>query len=108
MSAEQRAGQNSLQRRSAARTAVVWDALQEVLEDSGGPSGASVVDIGGGTGGVAGRGAPHRPPGTGLHPPPPPPGGPAPRGGGGGGGGGGAPPPGGPARPPPPRRRPPP
>jgi S-adenosylmethionine-dependent methyltransferase len=55
MSADQRAGQNSLQRRSAARTAVVWDALQEVLEDSGGPSGASVVDIGGGTGGFAVR-----------------------------------------------------
>ena len=55
MSADQRAGQSSLQRRSAARTAVVWDALQEVLEDSGGPSGASVVDIGGGTGGFAVR-----------------------------------------------------
>jgi S-adenosylmethionine-dependent methyltransferase len=55
MSADQRAGQTSLQRRSAARTAVVWDALQDVLEDSGGPSGASVVDIGGGTGGFAVR-----------------------------------------------------
>ena len=55
MSADQRAGQNSLQRRSAARTAVVWDALQEVLESNAGPSGASVVDIGGGTGGFAVR-----------------------------------------------------
>lgn len=55
MSADQRAGQSSLQRRSAARTAVVWDALQEVLENCGGPSGASVVDIGGGTGGFAVR-----------------------------------------------------
>jgi S-adenosylmethionine-dependent methyltransferase len=55
MPADQRAGQNTLQRRSAARTAVVWEALREVLEDSGGPSGASVVDIGGGTGGFAVR-----------------------------------------------------
>jgi S-adenosylmethionine-dependent methyltransferase len=54
MSADQRAGQSNLQRRSAARTAVVWDALREVLEDSA-PSGASVVDIGGGTGGFAVR-----------------------------------------------------
>jgi S-adenosylmethionine-dependent methyltransferase len=49
----------SLQRRSAARTAVVWDALREVLDSrlpddrSAGP--ASVVDIGGGTGGFAVR-----------------------------------------------------
>ena len=52
-------GQTSLQRRSAARTAVVWDALREVLEDHGGDHGgghaASVVDIGGGTGGFAVR-----------------------------------------------------
>lgn len=41
--------QNSSQRRTAARTAVVWDALQEVL----GHTPASVLDIGGGTGGFA-------------------------------------------------------
>jgi len=47
--------QNSLQRRSAARTAVVWNALREVL-DAGSTAGtASVVDIGGGTGGLAVR-----------------------------------------------------
>src|SRR3954454_17599160 len=54
MSADQRAGQQ-LHRRSAARTAVVWDALREVLEEHQGSAGASVVDIGGGTGGVGGR-----------------------------------------------------
>jgi SAM-dependent methyltransferase len=50
-------GQSSLQRRSAARTAVVWDALRAVLDaqDPGRP--ASVVDIGGGTGGFAVRAA---------------------------------------------------
>jgi len=60
-------GQTSLQRRSAARTAVVWDALREALEDHGrdhggdhdrkrdGDHAASVVDIGGGTGGFAVR-----------------------------------------------------
>ena len=61
MPAEQRPGhplgQSGLQRRSAARTAVVWDALREVLdavlETRGAP--ASVVDIGGGTGGFAVR-----------------------------------------------------
>lgn len=41
--------QNSSQRRTAARTAVVWDALQEVLRHTP----ASVLDIGGGTGGFA-------------------------------------------------------
>jgi S-adenosylmethionine-dependent methyltransferase len=41
---------NTLQRRSAARTAVVWDALRDALGDA-----ASVVDIGGGTGGFAVR-----------------------------------------------------
>src|SRR3954451_22117605 len=56
MSADQRAGQQ-LHRRSAARTAVVWDALREVLGEHQGSAGASVVDIGGGTGGVAVRGA---------------------------------------------------
>jgi S-adenosylmethionine-dependent methyltransferase len=47
----------SLQRRSAARTAVVWDALRAVLDlqEPGRP--ASVVDIGGGTGGFAVRAA---------------------------------------------------
>jgi SAM-dependent methyltransferase len=65
MSADQRPGHllghptappsSSLQRRSAARTAVVWDALRTVLDgqDRGRP--ASVVDIGGGTGGFAVR-----------------------------------------------------
>jgi len=42
--------QNSAQRRSMARTAVVWDAVQGVLAPL---SEASVVDIGGGTGGFA-------------------------------------------------------
>lgn len=54
--------QNASQRpqgRGAARTAVVWDALQEVLGAEG-PTGpgsgpAAVVDIGGGTGGFAVR-----------------------------------------------------
>lgn len=63
MPAEQRPGhplgQSGLQRRSAARTAVVWDALHEVLDavlrTRGAP--ASVVDIGGGTGGFAVRAA---------------------------------------------------
>ncbi|MDX6300506.1 MAG: hypothetical protein QOF53_1720 [Nocardioidaceae bacterium] len=61
MPAEQRPGhplgQSGLQRRSAARTAVVWDALREVLDavrDTRGAP-ASVVDIGGGTGGFAVR-----------------------------------------------------
>jgi S-adenosylmethionine-dependent methyltransferase len=51
--------QNSSQRRSAARTAVVWDALQGVLSsvpaDATGDKAASVIDIGGGTGGFAVR-----------------------------------------------------
>jgi S-adenosylmethionine-dependent methyltransferase len=57
MSAEQRPG-SSLQRRSAARTAVVWHALREVLDAQRPTSGerpAAVVDIGGGTGGFAVR-----------------------------------------------------
>jgi 2-polyprenyl-3-methyl-5-hydroxy-6-metoxy-1,4-benzoquinol methylase len=57
MSAEQRPG-SSLQRRSAARTVVVWHALREVL-DAQHPTSrerpAAVVDIGGGTGGFAVR-----------------------------------------------------
>ncbi len=51
MSADPRRG--GLQPRSAARTAVVWDALREVLDTQDRP--ASVVDIGGGTGGFAVR-----------------------------------------------------
>jgi ubiquinone/menaquinone biosynthesis C-methylase UbiE len=43
--------------REAARTAVVWDALQEALAGLGdaGAEGATVIDIGGGTGGFAVR-----------------------------------------------------
>jgi ubiquinone/menaquinone biosynthesis C-methylase UbiE len=52
MPADQR---SSLQRRSAARTAVVWKGLQEVLDDRYADRPASVVDIGGGTGGFAVR-----------------------------------------------------
>ncbi len=58
MSGDQQSSRlQSLQhRRSAARTAVVWDALQELL-GPGGPAGQDgsvrVVDIGGGTGGFA-------------------------------------------------------
>ncbi|HSV41391.1 MAG TPA: methyltransferase domain-containing protein, partial [Nocardioidaceae bacterium] len=44
--------QNSAQRRSMARTAVVWDAVQGALAPL---QGATVVDIGGGTGGLAVR-----------------------------------------------------
>jgi SAM-dependent methyltransferase len=43
---------SSTQRRSLARTAVVWDALRQVLD---GVTDATVVDIGGGTGGLAVR-----------------------------------------------------
>ena len=52
---------SSFQRRTAARTAVVWDALREVLEEIGrapdrsAGQPAAVVDIGGGTGGFAVR-----------------------------------------------------
>ena len=54
MSGDQR---NTLQRRSAARTTVVWNALRGVLDTrGGGPDEAGhVVDIGGGTGGFAVR-----------------------------------------------------
>lgn len=45
------ATQSGSQRRSAARTVVVWEALRDVLGDRT----ASVVDIGGGTGGFAVR-----------------------------------------------------
>lgn len=47
----QRTGQNASQRRSAVRTAVVWDALQQLLGDTD----LEVLDIGGGTGGFAVR-----------------------------------------------------
>ena len=62
MSADQRPGhsaqpmgRSSLQRRSAARTAVVWDALRDVLDGQYAGRSAAVVDIGGGTGGFAVR-----------------------------------------------------
>lgn len=59
MSAVQRpghpVGQSSLQRRSAARTAVVWSAVREVLDAQEPGRPAAVVDIGGGTGGFAVR-----------------------------------------------------
>jgi 2-polyprenyl-3-methyl-5-hydroxy-6-metoxy-1,4-benzoquinol methylase len=64
MSADQRGAQSpgQLHRRSAARTAVVWEALREVLDrrdDTGDDTGAGrpalVVDVGGGTGGFAVR-----------------------------------------------------
>ncbi|HSJ22637.1 MAG TPA: methyltransferase domain-containing protein [Nocardioidaceae bacterium] len=55
-------GQNTPQRphgRGAARTAVVWEALREVLEsvpvEGAGADRVSVVDVGGGTGGFAVR-----------------------------------------------------
>src|SRR6188472_625195 len=54
MSAD-RPGQSSLQRRSAARTAVVWNALRDVLETRYADRSAAVLDIGGGTGGLAVR-----------------------------------------------------
>jgi ubiquinone/menaquinone biosynthesis C-methylase UbiE len=43
-----------MERRTAARTAVVWDAVRALLEDSD-SSDQSVLDIGGGTGGLAVR-----------------------------------------------------
>ena len=68
MSADQRTGQplghSSLQRRSAARTAVVWDAVRDLLDRDlpaagrtveQSPRRAFVVDVGGGTGEVAVR-----------------------------------------------------
>jgi S-adenosylmethionine-dependent methyltransferase len=42
-------------RRSSARTAVVWEALLPLLEGTGEGSGIDVLDIGGGTGGFAVR-----------------------------------------------------
>jgi SAM-dependent methyltransferase len=52
MPADQR---SSHQRRSAARTAVVWKVLRQVLDGRHPDRPASVVDIGGGTGGFAVR-----------------------------------------------------
>ena len=54
MAADQQIGHTSMQRRSAARTAVVWDALRDALGDaSAGGTVGTVLDIGGGTGGFA-------------------------------------------------------
>jgi S-adenosylmethionine-dependent methyltransferase len=50
-SGTQSTGQNASQRRSAVRTAVVWDALQLLLDGDD----LEVLDIGGGTGGFAVR-----------------------------------------------------
>jgi S-adenosylmethionine-dependent methyltransferase len=44
-----------LERRTAARTAVVWDAVREALGADGGRPDQRVLDIGGGTGGFAVR-----------------------------------------------------
>ena len=52
MSASDRPSERPSERRAAARTAVVWDALRPLLEQSG-P--LDVLDIGGGTGGFAVR-----------------------------------------------------
>lgn len=58
MSADPQSIPSSLQRRSAARTAVVWEALCDALGRAAGPDGvARVLDIGGGTGGLAVRAA---------------------------------------------------
>lgn len=46
---------NPLQRRTAARTTVVWNGLRDTLDGLGVGSGLQVVDIGGGTGGFAVR-----------------------------------------------------
>ena len=44
-----------MERRNAARTAVVWDAVRALLDGSGRTGEQSVLDIGGGTGGFAVR-----------------------------------------------------
>lgn len=44
---------NAAQRRSAVRTAVVWEALRALLHDRAGDEPLQVLDIGGGTGGFA-------------------------------------------------------
>jgi S-adenosylmethionine-dependent methyltransferase len=46
---------NPLQRRTAARTTVVWNGLRDALDVLGADQGLQVVDIGGGTGGFAVR-----------------------------------------------------
>ena len=46
---------NPLQRRTAARTTVVWNGLRDALDLPGADDGLQVVDIGGGTGGFAVR-----------------------------------------------------
>lgn len=46
---------NPLQRRTAARTTVVWNGLRDALDGPGAEKGLQVVDIGGGTGGFAVR-----------------------------------------------------
>jgi SAM-dependent methyltransferase len=46
---------NPLQRRTAARTTVVWNGLRDALDVPGAEQGLQVVDIGGGTGGFAVR-----------------------------------------------------
>lgn len=46
---------NPLQRRTAARTTVVWNGLRDALDPLGADDGLQVVDIGGGTGGFAVR-----------------------------------------------------
>ncbi len=46
---------NPLQRRTAARTTVVWNGLRDALDVPGAEKGLQVVDIGGGTGGFAVR-----------------------------------------------------
>ncbi len=48
-----------LERRTAARTAVVWEAVHALLEGSGRSGEQQVLDIGGGTGGFAVRVAAH-------------------------------------------------
>lgn len=55
MSAPARSGQNAAQRRSAVRTAVVWEALHALLDelDRSRERPVRVLDIGGGTGGFA-------------------------------------------------------
>jgi len=51
----ERAADRPSARRSAARTAVVWEAVRRVLETPGAEGRARIIDIGGGTGGFAVR-----------------------------------------------------
>lgn len=55
MPATERSSDRPSERRGAARTAVVWEALRPVLDPPGGPTSLDVLDIGGGTGGFAVR-----------------------------------------------------